>query len=420
MFSKIGHAAIKTDLSNTKAICEALGNPETKFKTIHIAGTNGKGSVSHMLAAIFQNAGYKTGLYTSPHLNDFRERIKINGLMIPEEKIIEFTERMSSIIESIEPSFFEVTVGMAFEYFAQEHVDIAIIETGLGGRLDSTNVIMPALSIITNIGYDHQQLLGDTLEKISQEKAGIIKHQVPVVIGRSNPETKPVFLQKADLEQAPICFAEQEWSVEITESNPDSLSVRVIKKTGQRELKIDSDLAGRYQCENIGTVIAAIDILHERGWQIGEINLLNGIKHAKKITGLGGRWEMIQREPMLILDVAHNEDGIQHVINQINAMNYDKLFIILGMSKDKDIKKVIARLPTNAQYCYTKANIPRALDTATLEEIAKEAGLKGRCFEHVNLAIESCIAEAGKHDLIVVCGSIFVVGEVDKNKLINR
>lgn len=420
MFSKIGHAALKNDLGNTIAICSALGNPEKGFPSIHIAGTNGKGSVSHMLAAIFQTAGYKTGLYTSPHLSDFRERIKIDGVMISEEKIIQFTKNMSAIIEEIEPSFFEVTVGMAFQYFAQEHVDIAIIETGLGGRLDSTNVIMPVLSIITNIGYDHQQILGDTLEKIAQEKAGIIKHKVPVVIGRSTPETKKVFLKKAEKEDAPICFAEQEWDAVVIESNLDDLHVKLVKNTGGSTIEIVSDLAGLYQCENIRTVITAMNLLHNSGWEIEEKTIIDGIKHSKKITGLGGRWEMLMRKPMLILDVAHNEDGIRNVVDQINSIKHDRLYLILGMSKEKDVKKAIALMPLNAQYCFTKADIPRALEIDALQKIAEEAGLQGRSFENVNIAIQSCIAEAGKNDLIVVCGSIFVVGEVNKNMFLNN
>ena len=417
MFSKIGHAALKIDLGNTQALCEALGNPEKRFKSIHIAGTNGKGSVSHMLAAVFQTAGYKTGLYTSPHLVDFRERIKIGGKMIPEKTVIQFTGMIKPIIEKIEPSFFEVTVGMAFQYFSEEHVDIAIIETGMGGRLDSTNVIMPELSIITNIGFDHEQILGNTLEKIANEKAGIIKNKVPVVIGRSDAETTQVFTKKAEKEQAAICFSDQAWSSEIMESTPNFLVAHLEKKNSEVKMLIKSELAGLYQCENIRTVLAALDILRKQGWKIEQEQIMKGIANAKDMTGLRGRWELLRNNPLLILDVAHNEDGIRNVVKQINSTEHKKLFIILGMSKEKDVKKAIALLPKDAQYCYTKADIPRALETSALEQIANEAGLKGQSFENVNAAIQSCLHEAGKDDLIIVCGSIFVVGEVDRNRV---
>ena len=420
MFSKMGHAALKNDLSNTIAICRELGNPEKKIKTIHIAGTNGKGSVSHMLSAIFQTAGYKTGLYTSPHLKDFRERIKIGGEMIPEQWVTQYTEMMIPVIEKLTPSFFEVTVGMAFSYFSDEKVDIAIIETGLGGRLDSTNVILPELSIITNIGFDHEQILGNTLDKIAGEKAGIIKHNTPVVIGRTTPETKDVFLSKARIENADIYFADQEWESAITETHPNSLILRLTEKNNNLSLVIESELPGLYQSENIRTLLTGIKILSQKEWKITLEDIYHGIKHAKTLTGLGGRWELLQEDPLLILDVAHNEDGMKNIIAQINETNHDRLFIILGMSKEKDIEKVIRLLPKQANYCYTKAQIPRALEISTLQKIAAGAGLNGRSYENVNDAIQACLAVANKKDLIVVCGSIFVVGEVDRSLIFNN
>ncbi|MFN5423397.1 MAG: bifunctional folylpolyglutamate synthase/dihydrofolate synthase [bacterium] len=420
LFSKMGHAALKIDLSNTIAICRKLGNPEKKIKTIHVAGTNGKGSVSHMLAAVFQTAGYKTGLYTSPHLKDFRERIKIGGEMIPEEKVIRYTEMMMPVIEEISPSFFEVTVGMAFTYFADEQVDIAIIETGLGGRLDSTNIILPDVSIITNIGFDHEQILGNTLEKIAGEKAGIIKYETPVVIGRTTPETREVFLNKAEMENAKIYFADQDWNCEIIESQPHSLVLCITEKANNESMTIESELPGLYQHENIRTVLAAIKILCQKGWQIQPEDVCDGIRRVKTLTGLGGRWELLQKDPFVILDVAHNEDGIKNVIKQINSVKHSRLFIVLGMSKDKDVEKVIALLPKKATYCYTKAQIPRAMEISALEKIATEAGLNGSSYEHVNHAISACLKIAQKDDLIVVCGSIFVVGEVDRDEIFNN
>lgn len=418
MFSKMGHAALKNDLSNTIAICRELGNPEKKIKMVHIAGTNGKGSVSHMLAAVFQTAGYKTGLYTSPHLKDFRERIKINGEMIPEQRVIQYTELLIPLIEKLDPSFFEVTVGVAFKYFSDELVDIAIIETGLGGRLDSTNVIHPEVSIITNIGFDHQQILGNTLEKIAGEKAGIIKQKIPVVIGRTDAETKTVFFEKAKTEESSIYFADQEWHSEIMESQPHRLFLQATNNRNEEKIMIESELPGLYQCENIRTTLTGLTILTERGWKITKEDMLNGIRNAKTITGLGGRWEVLQKDPLLILDVAHNEDGINNVINQINSTQHERLFIILGMSKEKDVEKIVALLPKHAIYCFTKADIPRALDIKDLEKIARSTGLTGNSYDSVNLAINDCLTRADKNDLIVVCGSIFVIGEVDKENLL--
>lgn len=416
MFSRTGAAALKMDLSNTVALCAALDNPQQHIKTIHVAGTNGKGSVSHMLASIMQEAGFKTGLYTSPHLKDFRERIRINGEMIPADKVIHFTEGIIGLIDELEPSFFEVTVAMAFDYFAKEGVDIAIIETGLGGRLDSTNIILPELSIITNIGFDHVQLLGNTLGLIASEKAGIIKSQVPVVIGQTHLETAPVFEKKAMQLSAPIVFADAIWQSSASSTGPGIISVALTKKKDGSTRTFSTDLSGLYQAENICTVITAIDLLIETGWPIKEEEIERGIANAKNNTGLHGRWELLNTCPNLILDVAHNTEGIRQVARQIEASAFEKLYIILGMSKDKDVEAVIALLPQKAIYGFTQANIPRALSTGELDRLATTAGLKGQSYPDVNTAIENVLNMASAKDLVLVCGSVFVVGEVDREK----
>ena len=416
MFSRTGAAALKMDLSNTTALCGALGNPEQCFKTIHVAGTNGKGSVSHMLASIMQEAGFKTGLYTSPHLKDFRERIRINGEMIAAEQVIDFTENIMDLIDDLEPSFFEVTVAMAFDHFAKEGVDVAIIETGLGGRLDSTNIIHPEMSIITNIGMDHVQLLGNTLGLIATEKAGIIKANVPAVIGQTHVETAAVFETKARLLGAPIVFADAIWKSVAESITPGNISIKLTGINNGVTRKFSADLAGIYQAENIRTVVTAIDLLMEREWKIKEDDVVRGIANAKKNTGLHGRWEAIDTTPLLILDVAHNTEGIKQVIQQINASSFEKLFIILGMSRDKDVEAVLSMLPHQAYYGFTQAPIPRALSIDELERMASSAGLIGQSYPDVNTAIEDTIKKAGAKDLVLVCGSIFVVGEVDREK----
>lgn len=416
MFSRTGAAALKMDLSNTIALCEALGNPQQRFKTIHVAGTNGKGSVSHMMASVMQEAGFKTGLYTSPHLKDFRERIRINGEMIATEQVVHFTENIMDLIDDLEPSFFEVTVAMAFDHFAKENVDVAIIETGLGGRLDSTNIIQPELSIITNIGMDHVQLLGNTLGLIAAEKAGIIKANVPAVIGQTHAETAVVFKNKATMLDAPIVYADAIWLTAVESITPGNISIQLTSINNGSVRKFNADLAGIYQAENIRTVITAIDLLSEKGWKIKEENIAKGIANAKKNTGLHGRWETIKTNPLLILDVAHNTEGINQLMQHINASAFENLFIILGMSKDKDVEAVISLLPSNAHYGFTEAPIPRALSTEDLEKMAASAGLKGHAYPDVNTAIEYTIDIAGPNDLVLVCGSVFVVGEVDRER----
>ncbi len=417
MFSRTGPAALKMDLSNTLAICKVLENPEKKFKCIHIAGTNGKGSVSHMLASIFQSSGYKTGLYTSPHLTDFRERIRINGQMIPEKRVVSFTESMIPVIESISPSFFELTVGMAFQYFAEERVDIAIIETGLGGRLDSTNVVTPELSIITNIGFDHVALLGNTLPLIANEKAGIIKAGIPALIGEKSIDTAAVFQLKAKNVQADLYFADDMVTIKAAVQEIDKLVVELTDNTLEKTLRLQTDLAGIYQKENIKTVYAAIQLLKKSGWDISEDVLKQGLKQVIRLTGLHGRWELLHKNPFIVADVAHNADGIKKLIVQISTTAYNKLFIILGLSADKDTAAILHQLPKNAFYFYTRASIPRAMSCQDLKELADSFGLSGCIAAHVNQAIELSLEKAEKHDLIVICGSVFIVGEIDRKKL---
>jgi dihydrofolate synthase/folylpolyglutamate synthase len=412
MFSRIGAAAIKKDLHNTIALCKFLNNPHKKFKTIHVAGTNGKGSVSHMLAAILQTAGYKTGLYTSPHLHDFRERIKVNGEMESEQFVIDFTKRIQAQIELLEPSFFEITVAMAFEYFAQQQVDVAVIETGLGGRLDSTNIISPEASVITNIGWDHMNLLGNTLEQIAFEKAGIIKQQIPVVIGESLPETEMVFINKAKDTNSPIIFAKDQFITEEIIILDNLLRVIVKHVTTNTPLSYELDLTGLYQTKNLCTALTAVEQLQHIGWNITHEHVQKALSNTKRINGLHGRWEVIQQNPTIVLDVGHNEDGIKQIIQQLEFCNFQQLHVILGMVKDKEIDKVLALLPKEAVYYFTKAQIPRALDENILKEKAIKIGLHGESFADVNAALNDAKHKASDEDLILICGSVFLVGEV--------
>lgn len=413
LFSKIGAAAYKKDITNTVLLCKAAGNPQNKIKTIHVAGTNGKGSVSHMLAAIFQQSGYKTGLYTSPHLKNFRERIKVNGEMISEDFIVSFVEKIKSFSEQINPSFFELTVVMALQYFEEEKVDLAIIETGLGGRLDSTNVITPELSIITNIGYDHMNILGDTLEKIAFEKAGIIKPNVPVVIGESLPATKSIFLEKSKQCNASIVFAEDKFNITNSLLQNNGLVVKVCEIKTQLKESYILDLNGIYQQQNLLTVLAAVDELKKQGFNLEKENIKSALASVKRTTGLHGRWDVIQQHPMIALDVAHNEDGIKQLLHQVTLYNYKTLHIIFGIVKDKDPDKILSLLPENATYYFTKAQIPRALPEDELAEKAKAYNLFGEKYAEVNEALKAATAKASKKDLIIVCGSVFVVGEVE-------
>jgi dihydrofolate synthase / folylpolyglutamate synthase len=416
MFSRIGAAAIKKDLHNTLQICGILGNPQTKFKSVHIAGTNGKGSVSHMLAAILQTAGYNTGLYTSPHLYDFRERIKVNGEMVTEDFVIAFTEKMRPHIETIEPSFFEITVAMAFEYFAEKKVDIAIIETGLGGRLDSTNVIHPALSVITNIGWDHMNILGNTIEEIASEKAGIIKKDTPVVIGEKQDETLVVFKAKAHAENAEIYFASERFRVTDFTLENEALEVNVKDVYKDREHLVKPDLPGLYQLKNITTVFQSVEVLKEKGWKISDADLQFGLSHTKSITGLHGRWEKIGGKPSIILEAAHNVNGVREMMKHLENLHIGKLHFILGTVKDKDLSPMLELFPKDADYYYTQASIPRALNASILQTRAEEYGLNGEVYPDVNAALQKAKALADVNDLIIVCGSIFLLAEVDRQR----
>lgn len=415
MFHRIGAAAYKDNLDNTLRLDEMFGYPHRAFRTIHVAGTNGKGSVSHMLASVLQEAGYKTGLYTSPHLKDFRERIRVNGEMIEEEAVVQFTESFLAKNESLgmEPSFFELTVSMAFDYFKTRQVDVAVIEVGLGGRLDSTNVIVPEVSVITNISFDHMALLGNTLEKIAAEKGGIIKPSIPVVIGESAPETKPVFEQMAARTNSPIVFADQFYESTygmLTIDGKQSLNIRSLGTLVYPDLKLD--LLGIYQRLNVPTVLKTIDTLNEKGWNISEAFIRKGLAHTVPNTGLMGRWQIIGHHPLTICDTGHNPAGIQLVVEQINQTPWEKLHMVIGMVSDKDQSEVLALLPTDASYYFTKANIPRATEPEELAAKAASFGLKGKTYPFVHQALSEALVHAGVNDLVFVGGSTFVVAEI--------
>ncbi len=414
MFHRIGAAAYKADLKNTYAICELLNHPESALagKSVHIAGTNGKGSSSHMLAAVLQTAGYKTGLYTSPHLKDFRERIRINGKMIEENAVTEFVELYRTEFEKIKPSFFEWTVGLAFHYFAQKKIDIAVIETGLGGRLDSTNVITPVLSVITNIGWDHTQLLGDTLEKIAAEKAGIIKPGIPVVVGEKQAQLEKVFRHKAGETTSNLFFADEKLKAEMINKSPDFLTLNISGNDQIIFKNLRLDLTGKYQVKNILTVIESVLQLRTAGFAISDEHIRHALKNVKDLTGLMGRWQTISHKPLTICDVAHNRDGINEVIQQIQETQYDRLHFVLGVVSDKDISGMLELLPENADYYFCKATIPRAMDAVELQTKAKEFSLKGTSFSTVKEALHAAQSHAKENDLVFVGGSTFVVAEV--------
>ncbi len=420
MFTRIGSSAYKEDLTNTIELCARLNNPQHEFKSVHIGGTNGKGSTSHMLAAILQTAGYKTGLYTSPHLRDFRERVRINGEMISEQQVIDFVADHQSDFEEIQPSFFEMTVGLAFDIFAKEKVDIAIVEVGLGGRLDSTNIITPLLSVITNIGWDHMNILGDTLQLIAGEKAGIIKHGIPVIIGEHQPDIANIFLRKAAQEEADIIFASDEWSVELkAESekskakNMELLDLTIHKKNFQPStFNLQLDLTGTYQLKNIKTVLSAVEELRLQGFVITDEHVQTALRQVKTLTGLHGRWEVLSRNPLTICDTGHNPEGIQEVLKNISSVNYDHLHFVIGMVNDKDISKVLSMLPTDATYYFCKPDIPRGLEAESLKLKAESGGLYGDTYPSVKVAFDAAQKAAQANDLVFVGGSTFVVAEV--------
>ncbi|MHA4847274.1 bifunctional folylpolyglutamate synthase/dihydrofolate synthase [Flavitalea antarctica] len=413
MYSRIGASAYKTDLTNTIALCEYLGNPHEKIKCVHIAGTNGKGSTSHMLAAILQSAGYRTGLYTSPHLKDFRERIRIDGAMIAQDFVVRFVEKIRPMIDKLEPSFFEITVAMAFEYFVEEQIDIAVIETGLGGRLDSTNIITPLVSVITNIGMDHMNILGDTIEKIAIEKGGIIKKGIPVVIGETDKTTASIFELIGAAKQAPVFFADQRQYVAEWKYEHHKLMTGVDSQHHTDRSNYLLDLPGYYQTKNLITVLETVHQLRMIGYDINETSAQTGLSQVKTLTGLHGRWDVKREHPLVVLDVAHNEDGIKQLVAQIELTDHHHLHIILGMVKDKEIEKVLSLLPKSAKYYFTRAQIPRALDATLLQQKAISAGLTGDCYPDVNTALNKAILHANKSDLVLVCGSVFIVGEVE-------
>jgi len=412
-FHRIGKAAYKDNLDNSNALDDYFGHPHSQFRSVHIAGTNGKGSVSHMIASVLQEAGYKTGLYTSPHLKDFRERIRVNGVMIPETEVVEFIEKHIDIIYSIKPSFFEMTVAMAFLHFARSKVDIAVIETGLGGRLDSTNIITPELSVITNIGHDHMDLLGDTLAKVAAEKAGITKMMIPVVIGESRSETRNVFITKANETGSRIVFADEKYTCIAEESAVSSVLRRFVivnSLTGNRT-EIDSPLGGDCQARNIVTLFSAIDEL-KKNFVISDVNVKNGIKNVIKNTGLHGRWQILKNKPFTVCDTGHNKEGLGYVIGQITRIHKNRLHMIIGFVNDKDLSSVLNLFPKDAIYYFTKASVPRALNESILKSEAEKYHLNGGCFPDVKSALTAAEKSASPDDMIFIGGSTFVVADI--------
>ena len=413
LFSRIGVAAYKEDITNTVRLCNLIGNPQNKIKTIHIAGTNGKGSTSHMLAAILQKSGYRTGLYTSPHLKDFRERIRVNGELISKDFVVSFMHDISENLEDISPSFFELTVAMALEYFCKQSVDIAIIETGLGGRLDSTNVITPELSIITNIGYDHMNILGDTLQKIAFEKGGIIKYNVPVILGEAISETLPVFTAQAAKQSAKLILAEQCFKFVEADITSHTMKVLVNNLNTNVQSRYTLDLNGIYQQKNLITVLTALEALRSMHYVIPEVAVTEALRDVKNITGLHGRWDVIQENPLIVLDVAHNIDGMKQLLQQLFSADYQKLHVIFGIVKDKDAEGILSILPKEAVYYFTKARIPRALPEEELWKKAHLYELHGNHYPNVNVALTAARTNAGEKDIIIICGSVYLVGEVE-------
>ena len=408
LFQHIGKDAYKEGLENTLALDAHFGHPHRTFKTIHVAGTNGKGSCSHTLAAILQSAGYKVGLYTSPHLVDFRERIRVNGTPVSRQYIIDFVAHERSFFEPLHPSFFELATAMAFKYFAEEKVDVAVIEVGLGGRLDCTNIIRPDLCIITNISFDHVQFLGDTLAKIASEKAGIIKQDIPVVIGENTPETRPVFERKAQEVQAPIAFADEQGWIESSYIN------KVGKRIYQTKLypELEGELGGLCQLKNTATLLSALQLLQGNGYAINENHIRQGFAHVCVLTGLMGRWQKLGDCPTLMCDTGHNVGGIKYIVEQLALQTYRRLHIVMGMVNDKDIRSVLAMLPKDAVYYFTKAGVKRAMPEAQLQTLATEAGLKGNTYPDVPTAVEAAQSAADADDFIFVGGSSFIVADL--------
>ncbi|HEY9489516.1 MAG TPA: folylpolyglutamate synthase/dihydrofolate synthase family protein [Chryseosolibacter sp.] len=410
IFQRVGAAAYKKDLTNTLRLCQVLGDPHKTFKSIHVAGTNGKGSSCHTLASILQAAGYKTGLYTSPHLKEFTERIRINGLDISQQFVLDFVNRIRPAIEEIRPSFFEITVAMAFDYFAKEKVDVAVIEVGLGGRLDSTNVITPLVSLITNISWDHKELLGDTLPKIAAEKAGIIKRGVPVVVSERQSEVEKVFIHKAENEAAPISFASDEYTATI---HQEEGMLDVFRNNEPLLKDVKFPLTGSYQQHNIPGVLKTLEILAPH-FPVSGGQLRSGLEGVVAYTGLKGRWQKIHDRPTVVCDTGHNYSGIQEVLRQVSLQPYKRLFIVWGMVKDKDVRQILELLPENATYYFCQAKIPRAMEASMLMRLAADHGLKGQAIPDVNDAKRKALSEANTDDFIFVGGSTYVVAELDE------
>lgn len=408
MYHRIGAAAYKDNLDNTLNLCKLLGNPEKKFPSIHIAGTNGKGSVSNITASILQESGFKTGLFTSPHLIDFRERIRINGEPISEQFIIDFVAKNKTQFEEIEASFFEYTFALAAEYFAENQVDIAVVEVGMGGRLDSTNVVNSIVSVITNIAFDHTQFLGNTLDKIAKEKAGIIKPEVPVVIGETQEEIMDLFIESAFDNDTTIIFADNRY---VARFNSDALLD--INFEGDSFLSnIKFPLQGIYQEYNVPTALQTIETLKSEGWKIPKSAIKKGLENIVKNTGFSGRWQIINKKPLIICDTAHNEAGLSLTLKQLKSIPKKNLHIVMGVVNDKDVEHILPLFPKDAIYYFCKANIPRGLDAEILKNIAENFDLKGKCYESVKTAFETAKRNAEKEDVIYVGGSTFIVAEV--------
>lgn len=416
MYQRVGAAAYKADLENTVALLDAIGNPHERFRSIHVAGTNGKGSVSNFLASIFHNAGYKVGLYTSPHLIDFRERIRIDGEMISEEAVVDFVRRNKPLLDEIQPSFFEMTVAMVFEYFADNEVDVAVVEVGMGGRLDSTNIITPDLSIITNIGFDHTKFLGNTLQAIATEKAGIIKPDVPVVIGETQPETRDVFVETARNNNAPIFFADKNFVLTDVINSNFSMIMNIATAGGEPQyVGIKSPLCGDYQKKNIITVIQAVEILRTVGYTIPLNAVMIGIESVVVDMGFRGRWQVISNHPLTVCETAHNKDGVENMLKTLSSMEYSHLHIVFGCVNDKDYSAVLSLLPRNATYYFCKPDVPRGLDVSILKSAAHKYKLAGRAYTDIASAIKAARNNAEKHDMILITGSIFLVADALKH-----
>jgi dihydrofolate synthase/folylpolyglutamate synthase len=412
-YHRIGMAAYKGDLNTSLALDEYFGHPHRKYRTIHIGGTNGKGSVSHMMASVLQEAGYKTGLYTSPHLRDFRERIKINGEMIAKEDVMDFVMQHGDIFGKLKPSFFEMTVAMAFDHFFRQEVDVAVIEVGLGGRLDSTNIIKPILSVITNIGHDHMDLLGNSLEKVAAEKAGIIKEAVPVVVSETQPQVRHVFISRARETDSPLSFADERFICDLGAYNSER-EARIFSVTDiNTMLRYDGEtsLCGDYQAFNIQAVFGAMPFLQDQ-LGVAATDMLSGIGKVTDNTGFAGRWQVLGREPLVICDTAHNREGLEYVLRQINRIIKSGLHFILGFVSDKDLDSILPLFPRDAVYYFTRASVPRAMDEKELEKKASTYGLRGAYYPDVQKAYAAAMKNAGRSDLIFIGGSTFVVAEV--------